>query len=76
MREEAAISDHQRGRVDRLYQLAQMLLAVDPEKATCATSIDLFRNVFDLRAVCLFDAAKAETYCTGTIPSGMVSLRD
>lgn len=68
VREEAAISDHQRRQVDRLYQLAQMLLAVDPEKTTCATSIELFRNVFDLQAVCLFDAVKAEIYCTGTIP--------
>jgi two-component system sensor histidine kinase KdpD len=71
VREEAAISDHQRRQVDRLYRLAQMLLAVDPEKTTCATSIELFRNVFDLRSVCLFDAAKAEIYCTGTIPSDL-----
>ena len=71
VREEAAISDHQRRQVDRLYQLAQMLLAVDPEKTTCATSIELFRNVFDLRSVCLFDAIKAEIYCTDTIPSSL-----
>jgi two-component system sensor histidine kinase KdpD len=68
VREEAAISDHQRRQVDRLYRLAQMLLAVDPEKTTCATSIELFRNSFDLQSVCLFDAAKAETYCTGAVP--------
>jgi two-component system sensor histidine kinase KdpD len=67
VRAEAAISDHQRRQVDRLYRLAQMLLAVDPEKTTCLTSIELFRNVFDLRAVCLFDAAKAEIHCTGTV---------
>src|SRR6202041_109937 len=71
VREEAAISDHQRRQVDRLYQLAQMLLAVDPGKTTCATSIELFRNVFDLRSVCLFDAIKAEIYCTDTIPSSL-----
>jgi two-component system sensor histidine kinase KdpD len=68
VREEAAISDHQRRQVDRLYRLAQMLLAVDPEKTTYATSIELFRNIFDLQGVCLFDAAKTEIYCTGTIP--------
>jgi two-component system sensor histidine kinase KdpD len=71
VREEAAISDHQRRQVDRLYRLAQMLLAVDPEKTTCATSIELFRNVFDLQSVCLFDAAKTEIYCTGTIPGSL-----
>src|SRR5271165_1881428 len=74
VREEAAISDHQRRQVDRLYRLAQMLLAVDPERATCVTSIELFRNVFDLRSVCLFDAAKAEIFCTGTIPSTLADL--
>src|ERR1700689_115313 len=68
VREEATISDHQRRQVDRLYRLAQMLLAVDPERATCATSIELFRDIFDLQAVCLFDAAKAESHCTGTVP--------
>jgi two-component system sensor histidine kinase KdpD len=71
VREEAAISDHQRRQVDRLYRLAQMLLAVDPEKTTCTTSLELFRNVFDLRSVCLFDAAKAEIYFTGTLSSGL-----
>jgi two-component system, OmpR family, sensor histidine kinase KdpD len=71
VREEAAISDHQRRQVDRLYRLAQMLLAVDPEKMTCASSIELFQNVFDLRSVCLFDAAKAEIYCTGPIPGSL-----
>jgi two-component system sensor histidine kinase KdpD len=71
VRAEAAISEHQRRQVDRLYRLAQMLLAVNPEKATCATSIELFRNVFDLRSVCLFDAAKAEIHCAGAIPSSL-----
>jgi len=71
VREEAAISDHQRHQVNRLYRLAQMLLAVDPEKTTYASSIELFRNVFDLRSVCLFDAAKAEIYCNGTIPNSL-----
>jgi two-component system sensor histidine kinase KdpD len=67
VREEAAVSDYQRQQVDRLYQLAQRLLALDPEKTACASSIELFQDVFDLRAVCLFDASKAEIYCTGKI---------
>jgi two-component system sensor histidine kinase KdpD len=71
VREEAAVSDHQRQQVDRLYQLAQRLLALDPEKTVCAKSIELFQNVLDLRAVCLFDAAKAEIHCTGNLPDGL-----
>jgi two-component system, OmpR family, sensor histidine kinase KdpD len=65
VRGEAAVSDRQRKQVDRLYQLAQRLLALDPEKTTCPASIELFREVFELRAVCLFDASRAEIHCTG-----------
>jgi len=65
VREEAAISEHQRLQVDRLYQLAQTLLALDPGEAACAKSVKLFQDVLGLRAVCLFDAATAETHCSG-----------
>lgn len=65
VREEAAASDHQRRQVDQLYQLAQRLLTLDPEKTTHTSSIELFQDLLDLRAVCLFDAAKAETHCAG-----------
>jgi len=64
VRKEAAIADHQRQQVDWLYQLAQQLMALDPDKTACAYAIELFQNVFHLRAVCLFDASKAEVYCT------------
>jgi two-component system sensor histidine kinase KdpD len=62
---EAAISDHQRRQVDRLCQLAQGLLALDPETTSPARSVELFHDVLGLRAVCLFDVAKAEIYCMG-----------
>jgi len=65
VREEAAISDHQRRLVDRQYQLAQSLLALDPETTGLARSIELFQDVLGVRAVCLFDAAKAEIHCAG-----------
>jgi two-component system sensor histidine kinase KdpD len=71
VREEAAVSDHQRRQVDRLYQLAQALLALDPEKTAHTRSIELFQDAFGLRAVCLFDAAKAEIHCTGNLPNGL-----
>ena len=71
VRKEAAISDHQRRQVDRLYQLAQALLALDPEKTAHAGSIELFQDVFRLRAVCLYDAAKAEIHCTGHPGNGL-----
>jgi two-component system, OmpR family, sensor histidine kinase KdpD len=65
VRKEAAISDRQRHQVDRLYQLAQKLLALNPETTTCSTSAELFQDVFGLRAVCLFDVATGEIHCTG-----------
>jgi two-component system, OmpR family, sensor histidine kinase KdpD len=65
VRQEAAISDHQRRQVDRLYHLAQQLLALDPEAATPSRLIELFQNVLGPRAVCLFDAGKGELHCTG-----------
>jgi two-component system sensor histidine kinase KdpD len=71
VREEAAVSEHQRQQVDRLYQLAQQLLALDPEKAAHARSIQLFQDVLGLRAVCLFDAARAEIHRTGNPPDGL-----
>ena len=71
VRKEAAISDRQRRQVDRLYQLAQKLLALDPETTTCAASTELFRDIFGLQAVCLFDAATGEIHCTGDQPNGL-----
>jgi two-component system sensor histidine kinase KdpD len=71
VREEATISDHQRCQVNRLYQLAQHLLALDPEKTSLGRSMELFREVLGLRAVCLFDAAEAEIHCTGDPPRGL-----
>lgn len=65
---EAAVSDRQRRQVDRLYQLAQELLALDPE-TTCAAVTELFRDIFALQSVCLFDAATGEIHCTGDPPN-------
>jgi two-component system sensor histidine kinase KdpD len=70
VRKEAAISDGQRRQVDRLYQLAQKLLALNPETTTYSTSTKLFQDVFGLQAVCLFDAATGEVHCAGDQPNG------
>jgi two-component system, OmpR family, sensor histidine kinase KdpD len=74
VREEAAVSDHQRLQVDQLYQLAQELLALDPEKTVYTRSMELFRDHLHLKAVCLFDGAKAEAHCAGT-PSDELAER-
>jgi len=71
VRNEAAASDRQRRQVDRLYHLAQKLLALDPETTTFAASTELFQDIFGLQAVCLFDAATGEIHCTGDQPNGL-----
>jgi len=71
VREAGAVSDHQRQQVHRLYQLAQRLLALDPEKTASASSVEVFQDVFDLRAVCLFDACKDEIYRTGKMQESL-----
>jgi two-component system sensor histidine kinase KdpD len=80
VRKEAAHSDYQRRQVDRLYRLSQNLLSLDPErndperndpekndrdKSATAKSLELFQAVFNLRAVCLFDAATTEIHFCG-----------
>lgn len=65
VREEAAVSNRQRHQVGKLYDLAQRLLALDPGKDLPARSIELFREVLGLEAVCLFDAGNLETHSAG-----------
>jgi two-component system sensor histidine kinase KdpD len=71
VRKEAAISDGQRRQVDRLYHLAQKLLALNPETTTYSTSTKLFQDVFGLQTVCLFDAATGKIHCAGDQPNGL-----
>jgi two-component system sensor histidine kinase KdpD len=69
VRKQAAISDRQRRQADRLYLLAEKLLALNPETTTCSTSTKLFRDFFGLQAVCLLDAATGEIHCTDDQPN-------
>jgi two-component system sensor histidine kinase KdpD len=64
-RKEAAVSDDQRRQVDLLYQLARQLLALDPDRDLLKGSVEQFREVFHLEAVCLFDAADGKSYFAG-----------
>lgn len=71
VRKEAAVSDNQRCQVDLLYQLAKQLLALDPAGDLLNRSAERFREVFDLNAVCLFDALGGEFYSAGKSVSGL-----
>ena len=71
VRREIQVSERQRREMKLLYELAQRLLALDPREEMQTRSVALFRSVFDLQAVCLFDGINAEVYSDGDSPSGL-----
>jgi hypothetical protein len=54
MREEGRTSELQRQEMNRLYELAQQLLALEPISALYAKLLATFRTGFGLSAVCLY----------------------
>ena len=51
--------------LQRLYDLAQHLLALEPDAKNGSQFLEPFRGVFGIKAACLFDAANAEVYIAG-----------
>jgi len=51
--------------LQRLYDLAQQLLALEPDAKAGGQFLEPFRGVFGITAACLFDAANAEVYIVG-----------
>jgi len=49
----------------RLYDVAQQMLALEPDATAGSNFLEPFREVFGLKAVCLFDAARSELYIAG-----------
>src|SRR3984893_15751371 len=64
-REAAASVESQRREMTRLYELARQLLQLKPEVTIGTKLLEPFKSQFELRAVCLFDGAMAESYLTG-----------
>ncbi len=64
-------SERQRHEMKLLYELAQRLFALDPREEILQRSVTLFRTVFELQVVCLFDGINAELYSDGDSPSGL-----
>jgi two-component system sensor histidine kinase KdpD len=65
IRTEARVSELQKDRIDRLYHLAQQLLALEPEMAVGERLLQPFAGVFGTRAVCIFDAERGELHTLG-----------
>lgn len=64
-REEARTASARRADLARLYELASRLVAVSPAIAVERRYLSLFREVFYLQAVCLFDGDAAVVTCEG-----------
>jgi two-component system sensor histidine kinase KdpD len=62
---QAEESELQRREMKHLYELAQILLELDPQEATPQRFLERFRSVFRLRAVCLFAASTADVHMVG-----------
>ena len=71
VRTEAMVSTLHKDRIDRLYQLAQQLLALDPETAAGERLLQPFLGMFGIRAVCIFDAEKADLHMLGWSPANL-----
>jgi len=64
-RREVQSSHVERQRAERLYELAQELLMLEPRTRIDANCLEPFRRVFELRAVCLFDGDTSELQSVG-----------
>ena len=65
-REEARKANARGEDLARLYELAYRLVSVQPEAAVRHEYLGIFRDVFHLSAMCLFDGAAARVNCDGT----------
>jgi two-component system, OmpR family, sensor histidine kinase KdpD len=52
--------------LQRLYDLAQQMLALEPDEKGGSQFLEPFLGLFGIKAACLFDAANAEVYIAGT----------
>ena len=65
VRRERQVTAHERHEVNRLYQLAQQLLAFKVEEIDTPGLLTLFREVYALRSVCLFENKTANSCIVG-----------
>jgi two-component system, OmpR family, sensor histidine kinase KdpD len=65
LRDRTVSSQIQHQNLERLYQLAQQLLELEPEVAAGTEFLEPFRGVFGVTAVCLYDAVTPELHEAG-----------
>jgi two-component system, OmpR family, sensor histidine kinase KdpD len=64
-RAQAQSAEARRKDLARLYELASRLVSIPPDIAVKREYLGTFRDIFDLRAVCLFDGGAAAISCDG-----------
>ena len=64
-REGARTARREHENLERLYSLAQTLLALDPLRADQAKTLETLQNVLHLEGACIFDGADAQMYEVG-----------
>jgi two-component system sensor histidine kinase KdpD len=65
VRRERQSSERQRKEMKRLYEVAQLLLALTPEEINPPRLLALFCDVFALRAVCLIETGTLTSHLSG-----------
>jgi two-component system sensor histidine kinase KdpD len=71
VRIEAESARRERQRLERLYRLAQQLLAAEPHIEPGARFLEPFRDIFEMNAIALFDADTAEVHLAGDSAMGI-----
>jgi two-component system sensor histidine kinase KdpD len=65
LRNQTEVSRLHHERLQRLYHLAQQLLAMEPDAKGGSPFLEPFCGTLGIRSVCLFDAASAEVHVAG-----------
>lgn len=73
-RQEARNAEGRRKDLARLYELASRLVSVGPDVAVKRGYLGIFREIFRLRAVCLFDREAAEGASDGLSQADLSAL--
>jgi two-component system sensor histidine kinase KdpD len=71
VRQEAETSELQRTEMKLLYELTQRLLALDPDDLLMTRAVGLFREVYPVHAVCLYDGTNTELHSDGESQNGL-----
>jgi len=71
VRKEVTVSECQRRQISLLYDLASQLLALDPDDGLLSKTVRLFREVFQIDAVCLYDTLHGDIHYAGNSQHGL-----